>query len=70
MAITFTIDDIDEKDMRKWIEEHNKTCPWADPNKYRGAIGGRFSYSFTNTSIGQIQTIECCCGEKYCFSNL
>ena len=41
-----------------------------DGNKYAGAIGGRFKYTFIPTSIGEIGEIECSCGEKFCFKDL
>lgn len=31
---------------------------------YSGAIGGRYTYSFTPTSIGTAVAVSCSCGEK------
>ncbi len=35
-----------------------------------GAIGGRYTYSFTPTSIGTVVTLACACGEKIDLSGL
>jgi len=55
---------MDNKELQDWKEEHNKTCPFADPMK-QGAIGGRFTYCFTPTGLGCIKTIKCACGEEF-----
>jgi len=34
------------------------------PITYEGAIGGKFTYSFTPTSLGVIAVITCSCGYK------
>lgn len=54
---------IDEWKAKHIQEKHNG-------NQYAGAIGGRFKYIFTPTSIGEIGEIECSCGEKFCFKDL
>lgn len=58
----FVIHGNESDNMFNWIEEHDKTCPFADPMN-QGAIGGRFTYSFTPTSLGQVTKIKCACGE-------
>jgi predicted SAM-dependent methyltransferase len=59
--LTFVIYEKDVDLGRKWLAEH----PCKHRNlKYKGAIGGGVTWSFTNTSIGQIQTINCSCGES------
>lgn len=51
-------------------EQTNKFLMWNKSHKckfrdnYEGAIGGRLTFSFTQTSLGIITTIECTCGEK------
>lgn len=59
----FTITENEAGNLNNWIEEHDKKCPFTDPMK-QGAIGGRFTYSFTPTSLGQITKIKCACGEE------
>lgn len=63
--LVFRIEERHVEDAQKWIREH--------PCKLRGkpektAIGGRVSYTFCNTSIGQIQNVECACGESTCLN--
>lgn len=45
----------------KWIDEH--PCK-IRKSKRTTAIGGKTSFSFTNTTIGQLQTVHCACGEE------
>lgn len=44
-----------------WIETH----PCKLRRKYQGAIGGAITYSFTDTTIGQIQVARCACGGEH-----
>jgi len=37
--------------LNKWIESH-------DPKRYCGAIGGRYTYCFTPTSLGTIIKVQ------------
>ncbi len=61
--MVFKLDEKELTEYRKWIEEHDKTCPHADPMK-QGAIGGRLTYTFTPTSLGVITIVKCACGEE------
>ena len=64
MSFTFTIDDEAEKKYLKWLEEHKKVCKVTDV----GAIGGKYTYSFTQTGLGCIHILKCVCGEKANFT--
>jgi len=44
-----------------WLSEHDKTCPYTIN---QGAIGGRLTYSFTHTGLGNAVTVNCACGES------
>jgi hypothetical protein len=66
MEMTFRIDAGDAEKVREWIKTHS--CKIR--GKYQGAIAGATTYSFTNTTIGQIQTVECGCGEKFTLDNM
>ena len=57
----FHIRGVESDTMYKWVEEHDKECVFADPMS-GGAIGGRFTYSFTPTSLGLVTKITCACG--------
>ncbi len=48
---TFTIDDAQEKKLNDWLKTK-------DLHKYSGTIGGRFSYTFTPTSLGVIVQVS------------
>lgn len=58
----FTIHADKVKRVDHWLKTH--------PCSLRGkpektAIGGRITYAFTDTSIGQMQTVKCACGQKF-----
>jgi len=63
--ITFTIEPDKADRARKWMAEH----PCTVRGKYQGAIGGAITFVFTDTSIGQMQTVKCACGEKLFLSD-
>jgi len=60
--IKFALTDEQTKKVTDWKMEHDKTCKHADPLN-QGAIGGRFTYCFTGTSVGVVAKVKCSCGE-------
>lgn len=56
-AEVFTIGGDELKTLNEWMRKKNL-------NKYGGAIGGRFTYSFTPTSIGVAKTVTDCQEQK------
>lgn len=50
-----------------WMQKHNQE---EHNNTSGGAIGGRYSYCFTPTSIGIIGTIRCSCGAEFTFQEI
>lgn len=50
----------EQKAALKWMKVHKKMCKQKDV----GAIGGRYSFEFTPTSIGMAIAVKCTCGEK------
>ena len=63
MTYKFELDDEQVEKIKKWDDNHKKTCRFGDPLN-QGAIGGRLSYCFTPTSLGEIQLVKCACGEE------
>lgn len=59
-----------EEDIKieKWQKKHIKKKHKGDT--YFGAIGGNWSYEFIPTSIGDIGTVKCNCGEEFTFREL
>ena len=58
----FPITEAEEEKINEWCREHTSKHPKT------GAIGGRFSYVFTPTSIGTIGEIMCNdCKKTFCF---
>ena len=65
---SFEIDEDERLAIEEWKAKHIQEKHKG--NGYAGAIGGRFKYIFTPTSIGVIGEIECSCGDKFCFKDL
>ncbi len=62
---TFTIDESEENALDKWVKMHDLLCT----GKNKTAIGGRYTYSFTPTSIGTVSTVKCVCGKSKDFTD-
>lgn len=62
----FELTDEELKKYQDWLKEHNKTCPI----HYEGAIGGKITFSFTQTGIGCFAKVNCACGEELLLSNV
>jgi len=60
MGLNFVVSDKDTEKSKKWQEQHKKIC-----NIDVGAIGGRFSWSFTQTGLGCITILKCACGKEF-----
>ena len=60
MPYHFEIPDEEAEKSEEWKIEHKKVCKVTNV----GAIGGRFTWSFTATSLGCIIVLKCACGEK------
>jgi hypothetical protein len=66
--VNFEITKNEEQQIGKWQAKHIKKKHKG--NSYSGAIGGRFTYEFTPTSLGDIGIIKCNCGEEFTFRDL
>lgn len=60
--MTFVVNDKQMTKFKRWNTEH-VAAKHSNPVKH-AAIGGRLTWSFTGTSLGQITTVTCACGEK------
>jgi len=52
--------------IRTWMDEHDRTKhakAFRHGVRYTGAIGGAYTYRFTDTSLGTVVTVHCGCGE-------
>jgi hypothetical protein len=60
--------ELDEKAMQsfaKWNEAHIKDRH-GGKEPYAGAIGGRITFSFGDTSLGRVSSVKCeLCGEEH-----
>jgi hypothetical protein len=59
-------------DFDVWRADHEPECTLpVDPlgDKYAGAIGGRWTYSFTPTGLGTVIKIRCGCGAECDLTN-
>lgn len=60
---TFTIEPEQVERIREWKRQHE--AEKHNGSQYAGAIGGRYTYEFTPTSIGTFGRIRCGCGEHF-----
>ena len=67
-GMSFYISAEEKQAINEWIDQHINEKHNGD--HYAGAIGGRFTYKFIPTSIGDIGEIVCSCGDKFCFREL
>lgn len=65
---SFSITFEEKAAIKEWINKHAKEKHGGDD--YAGTIGGRYTYEFTPTSIGDVGVIKCNCGEGFCFREL
>lgn len=49
------------KALAEWTNTHEASCPM----QYTGAIGGKYTYSFTPTSLGTVHKVACACGASH-----
>ena len=68
LANGFGITNEEWEAIHKWQGEHIKEVH--NGNSYSGAIGGRWTYEFIPTSLGDIGTVKCSCGAEYTFREL
>lgn len=66
-TIVFTVDAERVAKIREWKDKHEKEKHKG--NSYAGAIGGRYTYEFTPTSIGEFGRIKCSCGDYFDFDD-
>lgn len=66
-TITFSITPEQVEAIRAWKKEHEAEAHGG--SEYAGAIGGRYTYEFTPTSIGTFGRIRCGCGAKFDFDD-
>lgn len=67
-GLSFVVTEEELEEIEKWMDKHIKEKHGGD--HYAGAIGGRYSYRFVPTSIGEIGEVVCSCGETFCFREL
>ena len=70
----FPITESEQEKIDKWKQKHDEEVHGLITTDMKmragGAIGGRYSYHFTPTSIGTFGTIRCSCGAEYDFSDI
>lgn len=54
----FTLSEYNLKKLDEWNKDHLKECH-KGKEPYAGCTGGRLTFSFTSTSLGEIQTVKC-----------
>lgn len=67
-SLVFEVTPEEREQIEEWKEQHIKEKHKG--NNYSGAFGGRYTYEFIPTSIGDIGTIKCGCGAEFTFKEL
>ena len=70
---SFGFSEKEYKAIQDWMDKHQQEFHWnkkEDRPTGAGAIGGRFSYEFTPTSIDVLCKVKCACGAEFCFHEL
>ena len=65
--MSFVLDEGQAERYNAWNIEHKKVCKYT--NNGSGAIGGRLTFSFTPTGLGDVVEVSCACGEKINLTN-
>ena len=65
----FDLTAYERKIVNDFVRDHNCGLESDEFGKKVGAIGGRFTYHFTPTSLGLISSISCGCGAKETLTN-
>ena len=68
IAVSFHITKEEDKAINAWVKNH--IFERHQGRRCTGAIGGSYTYEFTPTSIGEIGTVKCTCGDEFCFREL
>lgn len=63
VAITFSLTELQVEKITKFVTEHE--CIITN----EGSIGGKYTYSFTPTTLGTVDKITCACGKSCDVSN-
>lgn len=63
----FPISKDEKHEVVNWMKKHEEE---SHKGMSSGTIGGRYTYCFTPTSIGEIGTIRCSCGAEFTFREL
>lgn len=63
--MTFTMDDQEVTAAKAWMDAHETVCVI----KETGAIGGKYTFAFTLTGLGQAVVVQCACGASHNVTN-
>lgn len=66
-TMTFELGEADTAEAKAFMKEHSEVC--LNKGKYQGAIGVSYTFSFTDTSIGQMANVKCHCGASKSLCN-
>ena len=60
-SFEFSLSEHEQKKFKSWRDAHDRACRIRDEHT---AIGGRFTFAFTQTSIGDVIKVKCACGAE------
>lgn len=70
MRKEYVLSDRDYNAIMRWAKTHKCSLRQKDGRPSLSCSGGELTISFTPTAIGDVITVECCCGKKKVIDNL
>lgn len=70
-TLGFNISKEEFEKAKSWKKAHDleKHIEPGQTHRYSGAIGGAYTWCFTPTSVGDVCTVQCSCGESLDFTD-
>ena len=61
-TLKFQATPLEQKRLKRWRQEHDKTCRLVNTRDLNVPAGGRITFSFTPTGVGTAFRVSCACG--------
>jgi len=64
----FELTEKEEAVYMKWVKSHK--CEYTRNPTLCGAIGGRLTFSFIPTGLGNLKSVQCLCGDQVTLTDI
>ncbi|KND50077.1 MAG: hypothetical protein AB203_03755 [Parcubacteria bacterium C7867-008] len=58
---SFSLTEVEQATCKEWMKTHDTECRIRDTDT---AIGGRWSFNFSKTTLGNVCKVSCACGQE------